>query len=186
MATASFNGSGDYAGGFNGRPIANFQVVDKNVNTQAARLAGLPVGVAASVDDSPSNNFPCTSNSVVNCSKLSGYWVKVDVGGGATFGSAFQVQIKYYSGTPSFFVHVYTDASGATQQETILPAARRASSRRASPGATKTNTATIYTFATTAASAGAARSRTAASGRRRVGEQLADEPAQPPGHAFSS
>ena len=145
-ATASFNGSGDYAGGFNEQTIANFQVVDKNVNTQAARLADLPVGVAASVDDSPSNNFPCTSNSVVDCSKLSGYWVKVDVGGGATFGSAFQVQIKYYSGTPSFFVHVYTDASGATQQETILACGKKGINPPCFTWSNQTNTATIYTF----------------------------------------
>lgn len=151
-ATSTYNGSQDYAGGFDAASISNWQVLDAATNPQAARLANLPAGVPAEVDDGPANVFPCDS-SLVDCASLFGNWIDVNVGEDATFDSPFQIQVKYYSGVPKLFVHVYEmlvfdEQLGAwvtvTVQETAGTCAKRDPQYPCFTWSNKTNTATIY------------------------------------------
>jgi hypothetical protein len=104
----------------------------------------------ATLDDSPGNSFPCVSDATVDCASLFGYWVDVQVGENATFGSPFQLQITYYDGTPKLFVHVY-DAFDAelgqwvTLQETVTACARKNPTYPCFTWSNRTDTATIYT-----------------------------------------
>src|SRR5262249_19340164 len=146
---SSFTSDQNIGAGFGESTVENFQVVDKLNNTQAAKLTSLPQGVPATVDDSPTNEPPaaCVSNATVKCDKLSGFWVLVDVANGATFGPAFQAKITYYSasGAPSYFVHIYTDATGS-HQETILACGKKTITPPCFTWDNPTNTATIYTY----------------------------------------
>lgn len=149
VATAS-DDEQDFAGGFDATSIANHQVLSVDTNPQAARLAMLPPGEPATLDDSPGNSFPCVSDATVDCSSLFGYWVDVQVGENATFGSPFQLQITYYDGTPKLFVHVY-DAFDAelgqwvTLQETVTACAKKNPTYPCFTWSNRTDTATIYT-----------------------------------------
>jgi hypothetical protein len=145
--TASLSTDPDYAGGFvtgGATSIQNLQLVSAG-NPQATGLVSLPSGVAATVFDGAFATGVCINTADVDCSDVFGQWSEVTVGDGETFGTAFKITIKYYSGTPKGFVHSYGDP---VQQEYIgaCPKKNPASAAPCFTWSAKTNTATIYTF----------------------------------------
>lgn len=147
-AATAFYAAGmtNYAGGFDTTSIATYQVVS-STNPQASRLASLPRGVPATVQDNVAPGaVTCVNDAAagINCSALTGDWVTVDVGDGQVFGSLFQIQISFYSGSPKGFVHVsdvYEDG-----QQLIAPCAKRNPVYPCFTWAAKTRTATIFTY----------------------------------------
>ena len=136
--------SKNFAGGFS--PTANGQIVNEPVggnNRQSTKIAGLPAGVAGTVEDGPGTTGWCDS-ARFSCSDLFGEWSVVNVTDG-TLSTVFTISITFKTGTPSGFVH----ANSATDQELVGPCAGTTapSSSAQIPCFTWSgNTATIYTL----------------------------------------
>jgi hypothetical protein len=112
-------------------------------NIQAARLVGLPVGIAATVEDGLTTG-PCQDTAEVDCSSVSGEWVEAFVGDGLIY-PVFKLEITYESGIPKGFVHTFVNAAGETVQEFIGPCAKKNPSFPCFTWSNQTNTATIFT-----------------------------------------
>jgi hypothetical protein len=135
----------DLGGGFSataGSEVANNQTVTA-LNRQATKVANLPAGVGATVNDGSTATGDCGP---YDCTGAIGVWSDVKVGDGQTFGSPFQIVITYYQGVPKSFVHTWTDASG-THYELIgaCPKKNPADSAPCFTWSAKDNQATIYT-----------------------------------------
>jgi hypothetical protein len=146
--TSTLNGdSTDYAGGLSipgDTTIANAAIRGSNI--QATRIVGLPVGVAASVNDgSNAQNVSCTVDTYTDCASFIGVWSEVTVGDGQDF-PLFNILISFASGTPKSFVHTYTDSNGDLQQEPVDTCAKKNPTYPCFTWSAKTNTATIFTL----------------------------------------
>ena len=144
-ALESDGANGNYGGGFsyNGdNTVSNAPIGPGNI--QAARLVGLPVGVAATVEDGFTSG-PCVDTPEVNCANASGEWVEVFVGDGLIY-PVFKIEITYVSGIPKGFVHTFVNAAGDTVQEFIGPCAKKNPSFPCFTWSNQTNTATIFTL----------------------------------------
>lgn len=136
----------NYGGGFSvtaGGGVANGQAVSA-VNKQATKLLGLPAGVAATVLDGTATSADCGP---IDCSTAFGEWSEVTVGDGQAFGSAFQIVITYYQGSPKGFVHRY--GSAPDYQYEPVGACPKKNPAAAAPCFTwtaSTRQATIYTL----------------------------------------
>jgi hypothetical protein len=143
--TSTLTSDVNFGGGFSatsGTVIANGQAVSAT-NRQATKVAGLPAGVMATVLDG-NTTADCGS---IDCSTAFGEWSEVTVGDGQTFGSAFQIVITYYQGTPKGFVHRYGSAPNY-QYELVGPCPKQnpASAAPCFTWSSKTRQATIYTL----------------------------------------
>jgi hypothetical protein len=149
--TSSLLDNANYGGGFNidaNGTIDNGLTVTAT-NRQVTKLAKLPAGVPATVQDG-ANNAPeidCDPNNPntpqITCSGYVGEWSNVDVGDGQTFDSVFTVSIVFYSGTPKSFVHTFATAP---YQEVIGPCAKKSPTYPCFTWSASTNTATIFTY----------------------------------------
>jgi hypothetical protein len=138
--STALNANKDFAGTFStltGTAIGDSDVLTGS-NKQATKLANLPAGVEATVEDGPGATGSCTSTDTIDCNKLFGEWSVVSVGEGQAFETPFWIQITYKSGTPTGFVHSFGD-----QQELIS----KCGATIVAPCFTWSgNTATIYTL----------------------------------------
>jgi hypothetical protein len=135
----------DLGGGFSataGSEVANGQTVTA-LNRQATKVANLPAGVGATVNDGSTATGDCGP---YDCTHAIGVWSDVTVGDGQTFGSAFQIVITYYQGTPKSFVHTWTDASGVNYELIGACPKKLPASGACFVWNSKTNQATIYTY----------------------------------------
>jgi len=143
---ASLSSDPNFAGGFNESSIQT-EIAVSALNPQGARLANLPAAVPASVQDNiaegsnPDSTCPETEPL---CQGTFGDWVEVSVADGQVFGTVFQIQIVYYSGTPKAFVH--RDSSGQLVEIGPCPKKNPASGAPCFTWSSRTDTATIYTF----------------------------------------
>jgi len=119
IQTATLETDPDYGGGFtiDGSGIQNGQVVSSS-NRQAARLAGLPAGIAATVKDGlgaigSCGVFVCTTEFE---------WSEINVGDGDT---PFTAYITYYQGSPKYFIHDFLTPAGAPAQEQVNPCPKK-------------------------------------------------------------
>ena len=144
--TSTLTSDVNYGGGFSaalGTVIANGQAVSAT-NRQATKVAGLPAGVLATVLDGTTTSADCGP---VDCSTAFGEWSEVTVGDGQTFGSAFQIVITYYQGTPKGFVHRYGSAPNYSYELVgACPKKNPAGSAPCFTWSSKDNQATIYTL----------------------------------------
>ena len=144
--TSTLSTDANFGGGFSatsGTVIANGQAVSAT-NRQATKVGGLPAGVLATVLDGTTTNADCGP---IDCSTAFGEWSEVTVGDGQTFGTAFQIVITYYQGTPKGFVHRYGSAPDYSYE--LVGACPKRNPASAAPCFTwsaKLNQATIYTL----------------------------------------
>jgi hypothetical protein len=130
LTDGTFNGTilntdKNFGGGFtvngNGSIGNNNQL--NGQNKQSEKISHLPGGIGATVQDGSTTGFPCTSDGVVDCSKLIGEWSILNVNNGADFSGTpthyFIVQVTFKSGTPLYFVHA--PGGNYPHQEDILP-----------------------------------------------------------------
>jgi hypothetical protein len=142
----------NFGGGFtvngNGSVGNNSQL--NGQNKQSEKISHLPAGIAATVQDGSTTGFPCTSDGVVDCSKLIGEWSILSVNNGADFSATpthyFIVQVTFKSGTPHYFVHA--PGGNYPNQEDILPCVGGVfdGSTQCFTWDAGTNTATVYLF----------------------------------------
>ena len=122
--TATYNASGDFAGGFGNTTLTT----QASNNKQSAKLTGLPSGKYASVNDDGST-------------ALYGGFPEIDITVNDGNPANFQLVITYPKNTqaPNAYLHI---SSG---EQTRTSSARRARRRStASPGTRRAATATLY------------------------------------------
>ena len=112
-------------------------------NVQAAKLVGLPQGIAATVQDGLTDG-PCQTTADVDCGAVSGEWVEVFVGDGLNY-PVFKLEITYASGQPKGFVHTFLNSAGEPVQEFIGTCAKKNPTYPCFTWKSSTNTATIFT-----------------------------------------
>lgn len=117
--TATLNPDPNYGGGFvfDGSGIQNDQVVTPQ-NRQATRLAGLPAGIAATVQDGPDASGSC--GTYVCTTEFE--WSEINVADGNT---PFVAYITYYQGSPRYFIHDFLNAAGTPEQEQVGPCPKK-------------------------------------------------------------
>jgi hypothetical protein len=137
----------NFGGGFtivSGASFGNAQAISAT-NKQATKVTGLPLGLAATVQDGDTSARSCGQFQSLCDSSAFGEWSDVNVGDGQTLPTAFQIVITFYAGTPKSFVHQYLDA-GVITYEQILPCAKKSPTVPCFTWSSKDNQATITTY----------------------------------------
>jgi hypothetical protein len=111
------NGNKNFGGGFNGS-VGNSDKLNGQ-NKQSEKITHLPGGIGATVQDGTDTTGTCTPvPGVLDCRSFAGEWTLLNVNNGALFGPPgyFILQVHFWSGTPTVFVH---SASALYDQEVI-------------------------------------------------------------------